>query len=159
MKPIKIIFTTLLLLMPFMAFAQTSINDEEYKVRVRNNLQLDYSMPDYATSKIDAKVMGPRLAKILKRILESYDQNVYLSSLCVIQSGQVEGLSYGRIKSMKLGKVTKHGNEITIRFNTVLEKNNLNLNKSQIVFNFIDGVSPDYRTNDFFMSICRYIKE
>ena len=82
----------------------------EYQNRVRNALQLDYSMPDYTTSRIDAKVMGPRLAKILERILETYDQHVYLSALSVIQSSQVEGLKYGRINSLKLGKVDKHGN-------------------------------------------------
>lgn len=131
----------------------------EYQNRVRNALQLDYSMPDYSTSKIDAKVMGPRLAKILERILETYDQNIYLSSLSYIQSSQVEGLNYGRIKSMKLGKVAKLGNEITICFNTTLEKNNLGLKKSQIEFIFVDGVSPDQKTNDFFTNICRYIKD
>lgn len=115
-------------------------------------------MPDYSTSKIDSKVMGPRLAKILERILETYEQNVYLCSLSVIQSSQVEGLNYGRIKSMKLGKVVKHGNELTIHFDTKLEKNNLDLKKSQITFNFIDGVSLDHRTNYFFTNVCRYIK-
>lgn len=44
-------------------------------------------------------------------------------------------------------------------FLTSLEPNKLNLKKSQIVFNFVDGVSADTRTNDFFTSICRYIKE
>ena len=35
---------------------------EQYKAEVRSKLQLDYSMPDYSTSKIDSKVMGSRLA-------------------------------------------------------------------------------------------------
>lgn len=139
MKRIKILFTVLLMLLPFLGFAQMD-KQEEYRNKVRNALQLDYSMPNYSTSKIDAKVMGPRLAKILERILETYDQSVYLSSLSVIQSSQVEGLNYGRIKSMKLGKVAKHGKEITICFNTTLENNNHELKKSQIVFQFVDGV-------------------
>ena len=164
MKQIKVLFTVLLMLVPFMGFAQTSKQSDaeklaEYQNRGRNALQLDYSMPDYSISKIDAKVMGPRLAKILERILETYDQNVYLSSLSVIQSSQIEGLNYGRIKSVKLGKVAKQGCEITIRFNTTLEQNSLDLKKSQIVFVFVDGVSPDQRTSDFFTNICRYIKE
>lgn len=155
---IKSIITALLMLVSLAGFAQTSKQTDEeklaeYQNRERNALQLDYSMPDYSTSKIDAKVMGLRLAKILERILETYDQNVYLSTLSVIQSSQVEGLNYGRIKSMKLGKVAKHGNELTIHFNTSLEKNNLGLKKSQIEFVFIDGVSSDHRTNG------RYIKE
>ncbi len=144
------------------AFAQadTELNkQEQYKAEVREKLQLDYSVPDYSISKIDAKVMGPRLAKILETLCENYRQYMNLSALSVIQSSQVEGLSYGRIKTMKLNNVTKKDNEFIIRFNTKLESNNLNLKKSQIVFRFNEGVSEDVSTNDFFLNICRYIKE
>lgn len=142
--------------------AQTSgeiSKQEQYKKEVREKLQLDYSLPDYSTSRIDAKVMGPRLAKILETICKNYQQYTNLSALSVIQSSQVEGLSYGRVKTMKLDKVTKQGSEIIIRFNTKLESNNLNLKKSQIVFQFKESVSDDISTNDFFSNICRYIKE
>ena len=142
--------------------AQTSSElskQEQYKQEVRERLQLDYSMPDYSISKIDAKVMGPRLSKILETICDNYQQYTNLSALSVIQSNQVEGLSYGRVKKMKLDNVSKQGNEIIIRFNTTLESNNLNLKKSQIVFRFNEGVSDDIATNDFFSNICRDIKE
>lgn len=142
--------------------AQTSSEiskQEQYKREVQKKLQLDYSMPDYSISKIDAKVMGPRLSKILETICDNYQQYTNLSVLSVIQSNQVEGLSYGRVKKMKLDNVSKQGNEIIIRFNTTLESNNLNLKKSQIVFRFSEGVSDDIATNDFFSNICRDIKE
>ena len=42
----------------------------------------------------------------------------------------VEGLNYGRIKSLKLGNVVKQGNELTIRFDIAFESNNLDLKKS-----------------------------
>ena len=87
-------------------------------------------------TKISPKLMGPRLAKILETICDTYQQYTNLSVLSVIQSRQVEGLNFCRIKKMKLDKVTKHGNEIMICFNTTLESNNLNLKKSQIVFQF-----------------------
>ncbi len=138
---------------------QTSEKQEQYKQDVRSKLLLDYSVADYSTSKIDAKLMGPRLAKILEKICDTYQQHTNLSVLSVIQSRQVEGLNFCRIKTMKLDKVTKQGNEIMIRFNTTLESNNLNLKKSQIVFQFNEGVSDDVSTNDFFSNICRYIKE
>lgn len=67
--------------------AQTSTElckKEQYKAEVREKLQLDWSMPDYTTSKIDAKVMGPRLAKILETICEKYQQYMNLSALSVI---------------------------------------------------------------------------
>lgn len=54
-------------------------------------------------------------------------------------------------------KVIKDGNELTISFITALDRNNLNLKKSQIEFIFVDGVSPDHSTNDFFTNICRCI--
>ena len=59
MKAIKLLFTVLLLLLSTFGFAQANTSDEEYKARVQKALQLDYSMPDYSTSKIDEKVMGP----------------------------------------------------------------------------------------------------
>ena len=132
---------------------------EIYMVEVRERLQLDCNMPDYSTSSIEAKIIGPRLAKILKAICENYHQNINLNALSVIQSNQVESLSYGKIKRMKLKNVSKQGNEIIIRFNTTLESNNLNLKKSQIIFRFYDGVSDDILINDFFSNICRYLKE
>lgn len=131
----------------------------DYKKEVRSKLQIDYSMPDYSTGKIDARVMGPRLAKILETLSKNYQQYMNLSALSVIQSSQVEGLNYGRVKKMKLDNVSKHGNEIIITFNTRLETNNLNLKKSQIVFRFNEGVPEDISTNDFFSNICRYIRE
>lgn len=162
MKTKRILIIMLLLLGAMGVSAQTSAGlskQEQYKQEVQEKLQLDWLMPDYSTSKIDAKVMGSRLAKIIMTICENYQQYTNLSALSVIQSRQVEGLSYCRIKMMKLDNVTKHDKEIIIRFNTALEANNLNLKKSQIIFQFNEGVSDDIATNDFFSNICRYIKE
>ena len=133
--------------------------DERFKAEVREKLQLDYTLPDYSTSRINAKVMGPRLANILESICKNYKQYTNLSALSVIQSNQVEGLSYCRVNEMKLDNVSKQGNEIIICFSTKLEPNSLNLKKSKIVFRFKEGVSDDISTNDFFSNICRYIKE
>ena len=160
MKQILIIMLLLLGAMGVSAQGDAEMSKEEInKAEVREKLQLDYSMPDYSISKIDAKVMGPRLSKILETICDNYQQYSNLSALSVIQSNQVEGLSYGRVKKMKLDNVSKQGNEIIIRFNTTLESNNLNLKKSQIVFRFNEGVSDDISTNDFFSNICRYMKD
>ncbi len=158
----QILFILLLSVGVMTTFAQNSTEltkKDQYKSEVRSRLQLDDSVPDYSTTKISSKLMGPRLAKILEKICDTYQQYTNLSVLSVIQSRQVEGLNFCRIKTMKLDKVTKQGNEIVIRFNTTLESNNLNLKKSQIVFQFDEGVSDDVSTNDFFSNICRYIKE
>ena len=159
MKSIKVLFTVLLLLLSTFGFAQAITNDDKYRAKVQEALQLDYSMPDYTTSKIDAKVMGPRLAAILNKIMESRGQQTTIATLSVIQTRQVEGLSYDRIKDLKLDKVIKQGDELTISYITTLENNNLHLKKTKLVFRFINGVSDDAATNDFFSNICRYIKE
>ena len=153
--------TFLMLMTTVMVSAQrvTTSSDAERKEFAKKTLALDYSMPDYSIKKIDAKVMGHRLAKILESLCANYQQHQYLGALNVIQAKQVEGLNYGSIKTMKLGDVTKTGNELTIRFNTTLEPNNLNIKKSQLVFHFVDGVSEDVATNDFFCTLCKYIKE
>lgn len=164
------IFTKVILIMALLLGATTlpaqslknmtkAEKQEMYQQKVREKLALDYSMPDYSIKKIDAKVMGERLTKILESLCANYNQPHYLGMLSVIQSSQVDGLNYGRIKSMKLENVTKKGNELTINFITTLESNNLNLKKSQLLFCFVDGVSEDTVTNDFYCSLCRYIKE
>lgn len=161
MKRTKILLTILILMATVMVSAQrvTTSSEAERKEIAKKTLALDYSMPDYSTKKIDASVMGLHLAKILETLCANYTQPNYIGSLSVIQSSQVEGLNYGRIKSMKLENVTKTGNELTIHYNISLEPNNLNLKKSQLVFRFVDGVSEDTATNDFFCVLCRYIKE
>ena len=153
--------TILLLMTTVMLSAQrvTTTSEAERNEIAKKTLALDYSMPDYSIKKIDAKVMGAHLANILESLCANYKQPQYLGSLSAIQSNQVEGLNYGRVKSMKLENVTKTGNELTIRFNTTLEPNNLNLKKSQLIFHFIGGASEDVATNDFFCTLCRYIKE
>ncbi len=137
----------------------TTSSDAERTEIAKKTLALDLSMPDYSIKKIDAKVMGTRLAKLLESLCANYQQPQYLSSLSVIQSSQVEGLNYGRIKSMKLENVSKTGKELTIHFKTTLEPNSLNLKKSLLVFHFVDGISEDMATNDFFCVLSRYIRE
>lgn len=136
-----------------------TVQKDEYEKETREKLLLDYSVPDYSTSKIDEKVMGPRLAKILEKTLEISRNGRNLGTLSVMQSNQIEGISYCWVEKIQLSKVIKRGNEITITFVTKLGDNAKNLKKAKLVFIFIDGVSKDIATNDFFSNICRYINE
>lgn len=133
--------------------------EQQYKASVRQQLALDYSMPDYSTSSINPKVMGLRLAKMLEYIRDNYQQLIYLNALSMIQTSQIEGMFGGRIEKLKLKNVTKQGNEIRIVYKTTLEPNNLNMKSALLTFSFIDGVSEDKSVNDFFSSICRFIKD
>lgn len=134
-------------------------SDDHYNAEVRQTLNLDYSMPDYHTGKIDPKVMGPRLASILQELVDKYKRSDYLSILSMIQADQIEGLDYCTIEKLGLENVTKSGNTITIRFKTTLNKNPLNIKKSDLTISFIDGVSESKYANSLFMTICKYLKE
>ena len=131
----------------------------QYETQVRETLALDYSMPDYSINKINAKVIGPRLAAILEAVNENYQQPKYLSRLSLMQKSQLEDVSYCSVKKMKLKKVEKLGNAITITYETILEPNTQDIRKSQLVFRFVDGISESSSVNDFFCGICRYIIE
>ena len=66
----KILLSLCLLLSSLLASAQyrntsSEQNDEAKKQELRQQIGLDYSMPDYSVKKIEASVIGPRLAKIL----------------------------------------------------------------------------------------------
>ena len=158
---IRMIITTLLLMATVVVSAQglkTNV-DEDRKAEICKTLALDYSMPDYSISKVNPKLIGQRLADILNKFQEMTQSQTNLGTLSVIQANQIEGMVYCAVKKVKLNKVQKQGDTITITYDTELVQNAMNLKKAQLVFAFVDGVSDDQRTNDFFMNICRYIKE
>lgn len=82
-----------------------------------------------------------------------------MGTISVIQAQQIEGMIYCAVKKVKVNKVQKQGNTITIVYDTDLAENAKNLKKSKIEFTFVDGVSEDVATNDIFSNVCRYIKE
>lgn len=156
---LRIIITTLMLMASVAMSAQVNnVQTDEYKNEVRQELNLDYSMPDYSIHKIDPKVMGPRLAAILQEFCAKYKQDSYLSVLSSIQAEQIDGLDYCTIEKMGLVNVTKSGNTITIRFKTTLGPNPLDLKKSDLIVTFIDGVSENKKVNSLFSNICNYMK-
>ena len=136
----------------------TTTNEAKYKSDIRQKLNLDYSMPDYATSKVNPKIIGPRLATILQELCTKYNQDSFLSLLSMIQCDQIEGLNYCRIEKMNLESVSKTGNTIIIRFKTILAKNPLGLKKSDLILTFVDGVSGNKRANSLFANISNYIR-
>ncbi len=156
-----ILITLLLLLGAANLSAKSSwstTNEEQYNSEIRQELNLDYTLPDYSIHKVDPKVMGPRLAAILQELRAKYKQGSYLSMLSSIQGDQIEGLDYCTIEKMGLVNVTKTGNTITIRFKTTLGSNPLDLKKSDLIFTFVDGVSENKRVNSLFAKICNYIR-
>ena len=159
----KSILLSLLLLLGAASLSAQTVAETDmqslYNAEVREKLGMDYSMPDYTLDKIDEKVIGSRLAAILTRLNKTYHERGNLDLLNMIQTRQIDGLSYARIKELEFDEVQKTGNVITISYNTSLESNNAGKKKATLIFNFKDGVSDDELTNQFFCSIGRYIKE
>ncbi len=132
MKTIKILFTALLMMVSLAGFAQANKQTDEeklaeYQNRVRQTLRLDYSMPDYSVTKVNPKVMGDRLAKILNKTMEMSQSQANFGILSVIQSRRIEGLTYCPVTNVKFAKATKQGNVITLYFNSTLAKNIMNI--------------------------------
>lgn len=103
--------------------------DEDRKADIRKTLALDYSIPDYSTSKPNPKVMDQRLADILNKFQEMTQSQTIMGTLSVIQAQQIDGLVYCAVKKIKLHNVERSGNQITISYNTELDKNQKNLKK------------------------------
>ena len=108
---------------------------------MRKTLALDYSMPDYSTSKANPKVIGQRLADILNKFQDMTKSQTVMGAISVIQAQQIDDMIYCAVKKIKLHKVVKQGNLITITYDTELAQNQKNLKKSKLVFSFADGVS------------------
>ena len=160
---IRMIITTLLLTATVVVSAQglkTTV-DEDRNAELRQQIGLDYSMPDYSVKKIEASVIGPRLAKILTRLLDDFKQPLYNQFLSMIRSQVAEdpNLQYVHVDKLKLLNIGKIGNTVTIRFNTFTKDKNRGKLNYDLEFVFVDGLSDDKTVNDLFSNIGRYIKD
>lgn len=159
MKKILFILCLLLGVTSLSAQRLKTYIDEDRRAEVRKTLVLDYSMPDYTTSKPNPKIIGQRLADILDKFQEMSQSQTMMGSISVIQTQQIDGMIYCTVKKVKLNEVAKHGNQITITYDTELARNQKNLKNSKIVFIFVDGVSDDMATNDIFTNVCKYVRD
>ena len=159
MKIKGLIITALMLLLSATLSAQspqTSDRIAEY----REAIGLDMTVPDFSTKKIDAKVMGTRLAGILEYLLENYKQASYERQIALIVSEQHEALhnKYFDIKKMKFISASKKDNEITILMKVWPDKNTANVKQEDLKIHFIDGVSESRTTNELLSTVSRYVQ-
>lgn len=159
---INSILTTLLLMVSLMGsvqpiYAQTeAARSAEFKEKIG----LDMSVSDFDTQKIDAKVMGERLAGILDYLMENYHQAIYDRKLGLIAREQNEALEnvYPQLKKMKFLRAVKSGDEITIFMRIDLQKNAANVKQTDVAFHFVDGVSESDKVNELFGYISHYVQ-
>lgn len=82
---IQLILALLMLSALSISAQTTRQSDDARTVELRQELGIDYSMPDFSTSRIDGKVIGERLAKMLQQLQSKYDDCVLNQSLSLIQ--------------------------------------------------------------------------
>lgn len=141
--------------------AQWSERSEDAKMEeLRQQIGIDYSMPDFSTSKIDSNIIGTRLAQMLLRLQDNYSSDaVYNQFLSRIVCEQNDGLDYVTIVNFKVKNISKSGDVITIKSNVRLGKNPLGIKNTNICMVFINGVSDNKAVNSLFSNLARYIKE
>ena len=118
------------------------------------------SVPDFETKKIDAKVMGTRLAGILEFMLENYHQGTYEKQITQMVKEQNEALEkvYFNIKKLKFVSSKKVGDEIIILMQVWPEKNEAKVKQTILTIRFIDGITESRNSNDMFSSMSRYVQ-
>lgn len=120
----KLFLMTMLMLFSQSLSAQTTQQSEDARtVELRQELGIDYSMPDFSTSKIDGKVIGERLAKLLQQLQSKYDNCVLNQYISLIQCEQIENLNYATVEKLNIARISKVGDVITIEAKTKLSKN------------------------------------
>lgn len=134
--------------------------DSVKRAEMREKIGLDLSVPDFETKRIDAKVMGERLAGILAYLMQNYHQTVYDRKLGLIASEQNEATEnvYFQIKKLKFINAVKKGNDIIILLRADLHTNPANIKQTDITFHFTNGLSESEQVNELFAYICHYVK-
>ncbi len=74
----KLIVILLMSFCAFCSYAQTTSQQENPKVtELRQQIGIDYSMPDFKTKKIDEGVIGTHLAGMLNLLQKYYNDGTY----------------------------------------------------------------------------------
>ena len=159
----NILLLAFLSVLPLDMSAQLWVGYKSDSVRLaeyREQIALDYSMPDYSVTTIDEKKIGSRLANILRYYEEVNDQNMIRRKIAAILVEQNEAFeySYFEIKKQKLMKIEKSADEITVVYRLWLDKNPANLKQVDIFYHFKDGVSESNTVNDMFSHLSRYAR-
>ena len=142
--------------------AQTYSQGEDPKViEMRQKIGIDYSVPDYDVRKPDAKVMGWRLAKMLQKLEKNYQQGTYNRMIASIRSEVLEEprIRYIAVNKMKIQKIQKVGDVITIRISTSSKNETLGKLNHEFGIKFVKGISDNDTANQLFSDLGRYIKE
>lgn len=82
--------------------------------------------------------MGLRLAGILDYLMDNYNQSVYSRKICQILKEQVEPLEKleFELKKLQYVKATKSGDELSLLFIALPDKNPARVKQTELLFHF-----------------------
>ena len=91
------------------------------------------TVPDFETKRIDASIMGSRLANLLLFLEENYSQGTYSRNIVQILQEQVVSLKnvFFGIKKIEFTNARKVENEVLITYRVWLEQNSAKVKKSK----------------------------
>ena len=138
--------------------AQPSPTDDAQTIELREKIGIDYSMPDFSTSKVKAGVIGNHLSKILNFLLNNQDDHVYKGYLSLILNDIKDGLRYADIDGIKVKEISKHGDTICVTLTVKLGSNADGIRVLDIPMTFIKGVSDSQHVNDLFAELSNYAR-
>lgn len=120
--------------------AQTTQQSEDARTaELRQKIGIDYTMPDFNTSKINGNVIGIHLAKMLKKLDDRACDYGWSSSIINICCEQNEKLRYAILEKFSIKNISKAGDVILMIFDK--------------------GVSASQAVNDLFSILSRYTKD
>lgn len=134
-------------------------SDDARKIEWRQKIGMDYSMPDFNTSKLNGKIIGNRLAHILMVLSENVEDLLYKEMISAIVVEQHDELRYLDIKRLKVTNVSKRGDVISIMMKIGFADNSLKAKSAKLKLKFVKGVSDSPRTNELFAYVSRYVRD
>lgn len=134
---------------------------KEYEDVMRQQIGLDYSMPDYETTTINANIIGKRLAQMLESLKDNYARNEFNHLLSNIRDSQIEDRrAYTlRVDEIKIKCISKKDSIISISISTLSKPEKKQKYSNDVIISFINGVSANPSANELFYQLGRYQKK
>ena len=153
----KLLIMIILMACVFGVQAQTAVQQEDQKVaELRQQIGIDYSMPDFKTKKIDGTVIGTHLAGMLNLLQKYYNDGTYNWKLAAIVKEQKGLVSQVSVDKLKINEVSKVGDKICVKMNVKLSKNSEGIKNADIDVVFNKGISESQAVNSLFSYLSRY---
>jgi hypothetical protein len=138
--------------------------DDKKREELRQQIGLDYAMPDYNVNKIDEKKIGTHLANMLRFLEKNYKDTIYNQYLSKIRSEQLNDLSlrFIGVDKVNVTGVSKKDNEIDVTIQVISKVSKEICKKKMLItdlhFHFVDGISDSYSINTLFANLNRYAR-